>query len=102
LNFFVLSADANRSRTVDTIDFNILAVNFSQTGKTFSQGNFDYDALGNVDTIDFNLLAANFSKTLAPASAPAAKAAAPGLVDPIVTDQSQQTIAQLLFGDEVI
>ena len=99
---YTLYGDATLNRTVDTIDFNILAVNFSQTGKTFSQGNFDYDALGNVDTIDFNLLAANFSKTLAPASAPAAKAAAPGLTDAIVSDQSQPTIAQLLFSDEVI
>jgi hypothetical protein len=77
--FFVLSADSNRDHSVDTIDFNILASNFSKTGRTFSQGNFDYDAGGNVDTIDFNLLASNFSKTL-PAPTPslgAMTAAAP-------------------------
>src|SRR5262249_16248716 len=70
LDFFFLEGDANGDRSVDTIDFNILVSNFGQTGKTFSLGNFDYDASGNVDTIDFNLLASNFSKYLAPASTP--------------------------------
>ena len=60
--FFVLTADANHDGTVDTIDFNILAANFSQAGASRSVGDFDYN--GTVDTIDFNLLAANFSKTL--------------------------------------
>src|SRR5204863_3025199 len=78
-DFFVLTADANHDRSVNTIDFNLLAANFAQSGKTFSQGDFDYS--GTVDTIDFNLLAANFAKTLAPgsiANAPAAKAVSPG------------------------
>jgi len=72
-SFFVLAGDADRSKTVDTIDFNLLAANFSQSGQNFSQGDFSYD--GTVDTIDFNLLAANFSKALA---APAAAAAPSG------------------------
>jgi hypothetical protein len=63
-DFFVFSADANRDRSVDTIDFNILAANFSQSGRTFSQGNFDYSAGGTVDTIDFNLFAVQFGKNL--------------------------------------
>ena len=62
VNFFTLSGDADRNKTVDTIDFNILASNFGQSGKNFSQGDFNYDTT--VDTIDFNLLATNFSKTL--------------------------------------
>ena len=62
-DFFVLAGDADRSRTVDTIDFNILATNFALSGKTFSQGDFDYS--GTVDTIDFNLLANRFSQSLA-------------------------------------
>src|SRR5207249_1877079 len=37
LNFFVLSGDANHDRTVDTIDFNTLAVNFAQSNRNFSQ-----------------------------------------------------------------
>jgi hypothetical protein len=70
-DFFSLAGDANRSRSVDLTDFTILASNFNQSGKTFSQGNFDYDTNGIVDLTDFTILAANFNKTLA-ASAPAA------------------------------
>ena len=49
--------------TVDTVDFNNLAANFSSTTAVWGQGDFNYD--GAVDTVDFNLLAANFSQTLA-------------------------------------
>ena len=73
MTFFVLAGDANRDQAVDTTDFNILAANFSQSGKNFGDGDFNYD--GSVDTTDLNILAANFSKSL-PAS-PAAAAAAP-------------------------
>jgi GH25 family lysozyme M1 (1,4-beta-N-acetylmuramidase) len=70
--FFFLQGDANHDHTVDTIDFNSLAANFNGTGKTFSQGNFNYDANGAVDTTDFNLLAGNFGKTQAGEPAPSA------------------------------
>jgi hypothetical protein len=76
-DFFMLTADANRDRVVDTVDFNILAANFSQSGRTFSQGNFDYDAAGNVDTIDFNLLAARFGNTVEGSGSSAQALAAP-------------------------
>src|SRR5439155_23440413 len=49
--------DANIDGVVDTLDFNLLAVNFAQSGKTWKQGDFTFD--GVVDTIDFNVLAAN-------------------------------------------
>jgi hypothetical protein len=65
LDFFVLAADANQDRFVDTNDFNILAANFGSTGKVFSQGNFNYDASGTVDSIDFNILLAQYGKRLA-------------------------------------
>ena len=65
--FFVYTADANHDRIVDTIDFNSLAANFGQSGRTFSQGNFNYS--GSVDTIDFNLLTASFGRTSAAAGA---------------------------------
>jgi hypothetical protein len=91
-SFFFLSADANRDHGVDTVDFNILAANFSQTGRTFSQGNFDYDSAGSVDTIDFNLLAANFGKALAPASPmPLALPAQPS-----------HSIARLVFSEDLM
>jgi len=51
--------DANIDKTVDTVDFNILAANFSGTAKIWTQGDFNGDET--VDTIDFNLLASNFS-----------------------------------------
>ena len=70
-SFFVDTADANHNRTIDTLDFNVLATNFGQVGKTFGEGNFNYS--GAVDTIDFNLLAAKFGQTFA-ASGPAPKA----------------------------
>jgi hypothetical protein len=74
-DFFVLAGDANRDRTVDTLDFNSLAANFGGTNKTFSQADFNYD--GVVDTLDFNTLAAQFGKSIAaPATASAAAAAA--------------------------
>ena len=64
---YTLFGDATFDYTVDTVDFNILASNFSATGKHWTDGDFNYD--GAVDTIDFNLLASNFSQTLAGASA---------------------------------
>src|SRR5207244_11688183 len=63
-NFFLLAGDANRDRKVDLTDFTILAANFNGSGRTFGQGNFDYDAAGNVDLTDFTVLAANFNKSL--------------------------------------
>ena len=67
-DFFVLTADANRDRVVNTTDFNVLAANFGQSGRSFTQGNFDYSADGRVDTTDFNLLASRFGTSVAPAA----------------------------------
>ena len=61
-DFFVLGGDANRDRTVDTVDFNSLAANFGGTGKIFSQADFNYDGI--VNTSDFSILASKFGKTL--------------------------------------
>jgi len=60
---YTLAGDANLDLTVDTVDFNLLAASFSQSGKFWENGDFNYD--GSVDTVDFNLLASNFSKTAA-------------------------------------
>ena len=57
-SFFFQMADANRDRSVNALDFNILASNFGLSGKTFTQGNFNYD--GAVDTADFTALATAF------------------------------------------
>jgi hypothetical protein len=59
---YTLAGDADLSGTVDTVDFNLLAGNFSQSGKVWLNGDSDFN--GTVDTVDFNLLAANFSQML--------------------------------------
>jgi hypothetical protein len=60
---YTLAGDANLDGSVDTVDFNLLAANFSQSPKVWSEGDFNYDTV--VDTVDFSLLASNFSQTLA-------------------------------------
>jgi hypothetical protein len=67
VNFFVLAGDATRDRRVNLDDFNVLAANFGQSQRTFSQGDFTYDGTVNLD--DFNVLASRFGATLAPAAA---------------------------------
>src|SRR5262249_40949581 len=54
---YTLYGDANIDGTVDTVDFTLLAANFSQTGKSWYDADFDYN--GTVDTVDFSQLAAN-------------------------------------------
>jgi hypothetical protein len=63
-DFFVLGGDANQDRLVNLADFNILAPNFGQSPRSFSQGDFNYDGL--VNLADFNLLASRFGQSLAP------------------------------------
>jgi GH25 family lysozyme M1 (1,4-beta-N-acetylmuramidase) len=73
--FFVLAGDANRDRKVDLTDFTILASNFNQSSKTFSQGDFNYD--GTVGLTDFTILASKFNQTLAADTATVQAAIAP-------------------------
>jgi hypothetical protein len=68
-DFFFLRGDANRDRRVNLQDFNILASNFGQTPRNFSQGDFNYDTVVNLQ--DFNILASRFGTALAARSAPA-------------------------------
>ena len=53
-----LYGDANLDGVVNLRDFNLLAANFGQTNRRWSQGDFTYG--GAVTLADFNLLAANF------------------------------------------
>ena len=57
--------DANLDGVVNLSDFNALAANFGQTGRSWEQGDFNED--GTVNLSDFNLLAANFGKEIQPA-----------------------------------
>jgi predicted outer membrane repeat protein len=65
-SFFIFAADGDHNRAVDIQDFNLLAVNFGTSGKSFSQGNYDYSPDGKVTILDFNVLATNFGKHLDP------------------------------------
>jgi hypothetical protein len=61
-DFLFLNADANRDGRVNLDDFNILAANFGQANRTFSQGDFNYDTVVNLQ--DFNVLAGRFGAAL--------------------------------------
>jgi hypothetical protein len=79
LSFFVLAGDANRSRAVNLDDFTILASSFGQTGRVFTQGNFNYSSDGAVNLDDFTILASQFGQSLpAPSDSPSA-AGSPGI-----------------------
>jgi hypothetical protein len=62
LGFFFLNGDADRNRIVNLGDFNILATNFGQSNRNFSQADFTYD--GVVNLADFNVLASRFGASL--------------------------------------
>jgi hypothetical protein len=66
MDFFFLMGDADHSGTVNLNDFNILAANFGQSPRDFTQGDFDYS--GNVNLSDFNILAGRFGTALVPAT----------------------------------
>lgn len=85
-NFFFLMADADHDRRVNLNDFNILAANFGQNFRDFSQGDFTYDLMVNLD--DFNVLASRFGTVLA---GPDSVSGRPGLFgdSPISADTRQ-------------
>jgi hypothetical protein len=66
LDFFSLAGDANRDARVNLVDFNIVAANFGQLNRTFSQGDFNYDGMVNLQ--DFNILAGRFGQSVGPAA----------------------------------
>jgi hypothetical protein len=72
LDFYVLAGDANRDRKVNFQDLVILAQNYNTTGKTFGQGNFNYDAGGVVNFADLVLFAQRYNTELAPPPPPPA------------------------------
>jgi hypothetical protein len=67
---------------VNLSDFNILAANFGQSSRNFTQGDFNYDTVVNLS--DFNLLASRFGRSLPAAAATVwqpARATRPGAGD---------------------
>jgi glucose/arabinose dehydrogenase len=65
LSFRVLSGDANDDGAVTFDDLLIIAQNYGADGRTFAQGNFDYDVDGLVDFDDLLLLAESYGTSLA-------------------------------------
>lgn len=65
LDFFVLTGDVNRDRSVDFDDLLVVAQNYRKLDQTFSQGNVDYDADGEVDFDDLLALAQRYGTSLA-------------------------------------
>jgi hypothetical protein len=61
-NFWFFNGDLNRDRTINGLDFNILAPNFAQSPRIWSQGDLNYD--GVVNGLDFNILAPKFATSL--------------------------------------
>jgi hypothetical protein len=61
-DFFVFAGDANRDRTVGFADLVILAQNYGASGKTFPQGDFDYN--GAVGFPDLVILAQRYGTSL--------------------------------------
>jgi rhamnogalacturonan endolyase len=68
MELFVLGGDANHDRIVDISDLYILASNWHETAKVFSQGDFNYDT--KVDAKDLGILSTHWQTAL-PAPAPA-------------------------------
>ncbi len=64
LSFKVNPGDTDQDGDVDFDDLLTLAQNYGSSGKTYSQGNVNYDAAGNVDFDDLLLLAQNYGTTL--------------------------------------
>ncbi len=63
-DFHVLAGDANRDRAVNFADLLILAQNFGQSNRPFSQGNFDYSPVGLIDFSDLLIMAQRFGTSL--------------------------------------
>jgi extracellular elastinolytic metalloproteinase len=72
LSFTFLQADANHDRSVNTLDFNILAGNFGKASATFDEGNFNLDTTA--DSADFGVLLSQYGKRIA-ATAPVVQGA---------------------------
>jgi autotransporter-associated beta strand protein len=63
---YTAQGDGNLDGTTDTLDFNLLASHFGDSGTRWFSGDFNYDGI--TDTVDFNLLSSGFGKSVVPAA----------------------------------
>lgn len=66
--FFIFGGDANRDRRVDIADLYILASNYQQGSRTFSQGDFNGDGI--VNSQDLGILSSHWQGSLPAPAAP--------------------------------
>jgi subtilisin-like proprotein convertase family protein len=71
--FHVLPGDINRDATVNFDDLLVLAQNYGQSGKVFSQGNVDYSADGSVGFDDLLIVAQNYQTSVVQSQARASE-----------------------------
>ena len=64
IDFFVLAGDVNRDRIVNFNDLLIVAQNYGQPNRTFSQGNVDYSPDGLVNFSDLLIIAQQYGTSL--------------------------------------
>ncbi len=81
-SFFVLAGDVNRDRVVDFSDLLIIAQNYGQSGKTFTQGNLDRSVDGKVDFSDLLILAQSYGRSIPMLSAMSSPAMAGSSISP--------------------
>src|SRR5262245_19374020 len=93
-DFFSLAGDADHDRDVDVNDLGILATNWQQSPRTFSQGDFDYS--GTVDVNDLGILASHWQQGLPATSAPAASSQPPQLSRSIKLIEPQSSADMVL------
>jgi subtilisin-like proprotein convertase family protein len=65
VDFFTLAGDVNRDRAVNFDDLLVIAQNYGQSGKVYTQGNVNYSADGAVGFDDLLILAQNYGVTMA-------------------------------------
>ncbi len=89
--FSYLPGDANRDRMVGFADLVTLVRNYGRSGKTFSEGNFDYSPDGQVGFSDLLILARNFNTSL-PVDSPTRPSSSP-----IISSRQPARVATSVF-----
>jgi hypothetical protein len=84
LPFDFVVGDATRDGRTDFSDLLIVAQNYGSSGRTYSQGNFDYDTAGDVGFNDLLILAQNYGTQLIVESPTAKRGRSSRLVESVI------------------